>query len=1193
MHRVIFLSIILQVATTLKAQYAFSYLKIQDGLSSHTVNSIYKDADGFIWMGTNNGLNRYDGSGFKVYNHSKKTLPVEVSEIIKSVRGTGSDSLWIATSDGVTCYNKSSGNFIPVVFRDSKENVIDDLTGHFLLKDHFSRLWAFTSAGIFIIRNHIPEPVSALNTVLKKINYLPTYFGTVVFDSVRNGLWIGTTDGLYFYNFKTNGVESKQNNPSKLSIFQKETISAVTLDKKNDLWYSNSRIKLTRYRFSDNSAEVWDKAEAMTGMELNCRNLFADSKNRLWISSWQKKSFVLHPDGKVDMSTNDPGRTNQLKSVFVNDIYFEEETGTIWTATPDAVVKLQTESPVQKLIEPSTDNDAINSFKKQGNTIVVAKENGLFFYNEITGDVQHFTIKSGTAKANRFFEIEPVDGEWWCGTGKGINIFNPQTKSFRQLTGYRYADSVNKISVTHLVKDRKGNIWFAAWDDAVYRFDPVTKECIRFDGSLPDHGDIQPINCLVIKEDSDGRIWIGFGDKGVRVFSYEKNRFFKITSDKNIDLATINSISEDSKKNIWLSGIGNGIYQLGGQGEMINHFTSATGMESNFAYGLSVDAKDRVWYGSGNRIYYLNPATGTMSTLNYESDIPLDNAWPYIRFEKELGYFAVNSKILLIDEKQITRTTKLPVPLISSVSVFEKEIFFSQEKPRLTLAHRDNFFTIEFSSPMHKELAFLQYAYKLEGVNSDWVYCGRRQVASFTNVPSGNYKFLIKTTDANGIWSNDVKTVSITIRPPFWKTAWFISLVAVLAAAVVFWLYRLKKRKKQKENIDKTIDYFANTVYGENSVNEICWDIARNCISQLRFEDCVVYLMDRTKNRLVQKASYDSHNPRGHEIDNPVDIEMDTCIAGAVAQNGKPLLLADSSKNKLYTNKKGAHLSELAVPILHDNKVIGVIDSVHRKKNFFTEDHLKALTTIASISANKIAEAQAAALVKENEIKLLEINKMLAESQLMALRAQMNPHFVFNCLNSIQECIVTQKYGEASNYLNKFSKLFRMVLNNSGKNLVTLDEEAEVLRLYLELELMRFEKSFAYSIKTDEKLDSEELLIPSMLVQPYVENALWHGLMHKEGERNLLIAFEKISDEVYRCIIDDNGIGRKKSFELKEQQSKTKRHESKGLKISKDRLDVLQKQGYHATLQITDKYDEQQKPLGTTIVIELSTDLMN
>jgi sensor histidine kinase YesM len=311
-----------------------------------------------------------------------------------------------------------------------------------------------------------------------------------------------------------------------------------------------------------------------------------------------------------------------------------------------------------------------------------------------------------------------------------------------------------------------------------------------------------------------------------------------------------------------------------------------------------------------------------------------------------------------------------------------------------------------------------------------------------------------------------------------------------------------------------------------------------------------------------------------------------------VAASGKPLLIGDTSKDSRYIVDDEVRYSELAVPILHDGKVIGVIDSENSKKYFFTDDHMKAMVTIASISSNKIAEAQAEEHARENEIKLLEIRKMLAESQLMALRAQMNPHFVFNCLNSIQECIVTQKYGEASKYLNKFSKLFRMVLNNSGKNLVTLNEEKEVLELYLELEQMRFEKSFTYVIKIDEELEMEEILIPSMLLQPYVENALWHGLMHKDGDRKLIIEFEKLGEDVFRCTIDDNGIGRQRSFDLKAQQSKAKRHESKGLKISKDRIDVLQRQGYHASLEIIDKIDKGVAG-GTAVVVELSTFLKN
>lgn len=284
--------------------------------------------------------------------------------------------------------------------------------------------------------------------------------------------------------------------------------------------------------------------------------------------------------------------------------------------------------------------------------------------------------------------------------------------------------------------------------------------------------------------------------------------------------------------------------------------------------------------------------------------------------------------------------------------------------------------------------------------------------------------------------------------------------------------------------------------------------------------------------------------------------------------------------------------SELAVPIIHDQKVIGVIDSENRKKDFFTQEHLKTLTTIASISSFKIAEAKTEILAREHELKLLEVNSLFAESQLKALRAQMNPHFVFNCLNSIQECIVTKKYNEASAYLNKFAKLLRQVLNRSGKLLIAIEDEAEILTLYLELEQMRFDHGFQYEMHIDPDLEADDILMPSMFLQPFVENALWHGLMHKQGDRKLCIGFFKTSEDIFTCIIEDNGIGRKKSAELKEHKVLAHGYASKGMKMNAERLEILRHQQYHASMEIIDLYDNTGEPSGTKVIVELSTNIL-
>ena len=213
------------------------------------------------------------------------------------------------------------------------------------------------------------------------------------------------------------------------------------------------------------------------------------------------------------------------------------------------------------------------------------------------------------------------------------------------------------------------------------------------------------------------------------------------------------------------------------------------------------------------------------------------------------------------------------------------------------------------------------------------------------------------------------------------------------------------------------------------------------------------------------------------------------------------------------------------------------------------------------------------------------VNQQMAELEGKALRAQMNPHFIFNCLNAIQELIVTKNYKESYLYLSKFSKLLRMVLNNSEKNLIPLQSEIEMNQLYLELESLRFKKSFHYQIDIDNSIDVETVLFPSLLIQPFIENAIWHGLMHKSGEKILDISF-KLTEEKINCTINDNGIGRIKSAEIKAQKLGAFHFDSKGTILAQQRIETLTQLGFKdAAIKITDNYDTENIATGTTVEI--------
>ena len=213
------------------------------------------------------------------------------------------------------------------------------------------------------------------------------------------------------------------------------------------------------------------------------------------------------------------------------------------------------------------------------------------------------------------------------------------------------------------------------------------------------------------------------------------------------------------------------------------------------------------------------------------------------------------------------------------------------------------------------------------------------------------------------------------------------------------------------------------------------------------------------------------------------------------------------------------------------------------------------------------------------------INQFNTLLQLKALRAQMNPHFIFNCMSSIQECILTQRIDDANTYLTKLSRLLRMVLNYSDHENISLEKELEMLKLYLALENVRLKGSIEYSINMDEDLNIEDIEVPTLLLQPFAENAIWHGLVNKTGQRKLAIEI-KATDDLLQCIIEDNGIGRHNAFLQKKINNNL---ESKGMKLIEKRLSII-KQKYPQTqtgFTVEDLYNDAQESIGTRVKIIL------
>jgi len=324
----------------------------------------------------------------------------------------------------------------------------------------------------------------------------------------------------------------------------------------------------------------------------------------------------------------------------------------------------------------------------------------------------------------------------------------------------------------------------------------------------------------------------------------------------------------------------------------------------------------------------------------------------------------------------------------------------------------------------------------------------------------------------------------------------------------------VSSKKYNPDQFEEILVYFSNSIHGKNNEDEILWDLAKNCIAKLDFVDCVVYLLEEENNQLLQKAAYGPKNPKAKEIYNPIEIKLGEGISGHVAQTGQAEIIGDTSKDPRYLQDDEFRYSEICVPIKIDGKVLGIIDCEHPEKNYYTSQHLRILTAVASICAFKIQNVRADLKIKKEREKVFQIEKEMVQLKLKAFRSQMNPHFIFNSLSGIQYYITTSNKKQALDYLSQFSKLMRFYLKYFEKESVSLKDETAMLDTYLKLQKMRYGNRFSYEINLEKSSINKEAVIPSFVLQTFFENIIEMAVYNQYKKCSLKVLFKVKSSKV-------------------------------------------------------------------------------
>jgi ligand-binding sensor domain-containing protein/putative methionine-R-sulfoxide reductase with GAF domain len=1161
---------------------SFTHLNTSDGLSENNVRSLAIDKTGFLWIGTTDGLNVFDG--YNVTSYKKENQPQIASNDVIHLTCDSRNRIWLGSSEGVTWID-GYRRFHRVVLNDS----VTRFGCRTIMDTKKYGPVLYTNLGQYFF-NEQKEKWEKLTWIPDQLKY-ERFHDAEPFD--ENKIIYATDSLVMIVDYAKNKIVYEQPFAAVFSLcrysdhelaigLQHGKIQIADINKNKIVKEYQVTSELNKKRINSTITEVRLAPDGnlliatdYAGLVIidragNMANYTHDPINPRSIGGNTTWRVLSGRNGDIVVGTNNAGvsifniynKEAGYTRIFSDghgsfyDTYVSEmaqdKNGILWVGALERLIRWDKVNNQVKFfyyysapIWTGAQNLEIRSLcvDKRGRIWVSALGDGISILNEKTGqfnEIRRDTSLNAAVKNNYVFELYAAsDDHIWVGTQNGMYTIHSATFEISSFSNHPVLKTVAGFRVNAFLEDKAGNMWMATYN-GVYRYD---KKNNRLDNFTVKNG-LVANQCFNLFEDSRGNIYVGT----LKGFSIIKDG-------------------------------------------VIRSYNRSNGLKYDYCEGIMEDNQGKIWIANTKCMIRFNPEKETMQYFGENSGFSTEGYRMNSHLKSNTGELFWGSRIginYFFPEQLINRPADLKVNIFQAD--MRDSIVNLGATNELSLKYRDNDIIFRFTAINLKGSNGIQYQYMLEGYDKEWQNGIDVRQARYSSLPAGNYLFKVKARLDGRTWVNASNRVALTIIPPLWQQWWFIGGFLALLIGFIYWFIssRNKKIEEQREEIEmeQAINYFASSMSEQQTEENILWDVAKNCIGRLQFEDCVIYVFDEEKNVLVQKAAHGPKSPKQFEIDSPIEIEAGKGIVGSVAVSGKAEIIDDTTKDTRYIVDDEQRYSEITVPIIYDGKILGVIDCEHSKKRFFTQKHLSILTTIASLCANKIVRARAEEEKREAQMILMSTQQKMTEVEMQALRAQMNPHFIFNCLNSINRYIVKSDQTTASLYLTKFAKLIRLILDNSNSKNVILTNELEALKLYIEMEALRFDKKFTYEIKVESNLGTDTVELPPLIIQPYVENAIWHGLLHKESNGHLSVRVSMTGDSMLQCIIEDNGIGREKAKTLKSKTATSRK--SLGMQLTENRLSLLNKHAeLNASVEIIDLQDEGSEAGGTKVILKI------
>ncbi|WP_175416255.1 two-component regulator propeller domain-containing protein [Aggregatimonas sangjinii] len=796
-----------------QSQITFRQLSVKEGLSQNSVVSITQDSTGYLWIATQDGLNRYDGRNFNLLPYSFVDITKPDYSNLGKVYTDRKGEVWIIPQNKIPHkYNKDPVGFEPIPIVDDASVVFQDRA--------FNTWFGTYSSGLFVLPHNAGEPLQVLG---------PDAIQGTVYNIAQHSfgnLMLAKDNEIVSYDTTTAQL---LNIPIKTIYGEPITanFSDIVFDKEGTEWLSTFGHGLY---FKEQDATAYQRIDQLgftdpLPADLNITDLHFDKKNRLWIATYggglYMIEFKLHKISHFKVAENDP------KTLHYDDVLciYEDYSGTLWFGTDGAGISYYDEylekfNSLTNYQTPENINiDVVRALVVDANeTIWIGTSGkGLTRYEPATNSWQAFKangLTENTIPSDRVMSLlVDTDNNLWIGSqGNGLSIFDDQER-FTHFSP-RSKIPLSAETIWDIFRDEQNRFWLATREQGLILFDKDKGELKKYKTQKEPEKGPPGNNVRVIASGKNGRLWLGTEEEGIASFDPTTETFIwyrHSSSSNSIASNNIKSLYEDVNGILWIGTNGAGLSAFDTKKSSFRSYTIDDGLANNVIYGILPDEERNLWLSSNKGITKFAPGNtldDTPSIVNYANYDGLAtefNTGAYYKDSSGNLYFGGLDGFYWFKPTTLKENNVLPKTSITGLQIFNESRPLTK---KLDLKHTENTVTFSFSSMQFSLPEKNQYRYRLLNYEKDWVQAGNTNFARYSQLPPGTYEFQVKSSNYDGAWNENAESYEFTIRSPWYLTPLAKVVYFMLFLTGIYGIYsylkwrlrmRLNLRLKQEE----------------------------------------------------------------------------------------------------------------------------------------------------------------------------------------------------------------------------------------------------------------------------------------------------------------------------------------------------------------------------------------------------------